>query len=124
MSVRTRTVGPVAVLEDADDAVAADLLRHLEASLAQLLGHSGGGFLFLVRKLGVRVQVLIEGVEVVKVRRYLFINRFHAGLERRVGPARLVRARCKNEAGETAEQQHAGTKSPKKRDATVHVSSS
>ena len=61
--MRTSTVGPVAVLEDADDAVAADLFGHLEAKGFQLLGQAGRRLLLLERQLGVGVQVLVKGVE-------------------------------------------------------------
>ncbi len=56
---------PVAVLEDADDAVAADVLRHLEADLLQLAGQAGGGSRLVERQLGVGVQVLVQRLQPV-----------------------------------------------------------
>ncbi|MDP9913041.1 hypothetical protein J2W27_005173 [Variovorax boronicumulans] len=54
---------PGAVAVQRHDAGAADLLGHLEADGAHLGGEQGGGARFLESKLGVGVQVLVEGVE-------------------------------------------------------------
>src|SRR5262249_30408100 len=55
--------GARAVLEDGDDAVAADLGGDLEAERLEFLGHAGGGQLLLEGQLGVGVEVLVELVE-------------------------------------------------------------
>ena len=54
----------LAVLEDADDAVAADLLGHLEAEVFQLLGQAGRRFLLLVGQLRVGVELLVECLQI------------------------------------------------------------
>ena len=51
---------PVAILQHADDAMAADLLGHREAELPQLLGHFRRGFLLLVRQLRRLMERLVK----------------------------------------------------------------
>ena len=48
------------VLQHAHDAVSANAGRHRRTDSPQLVGHPGGGLLFLQRQLGVLVQVLIQ----------------------------------------------------------------
>ena len=63
MSVRTSTVGPAPLLQDADDAVAPHVLGYLEAERAQARGHLRGGLHLLEGELGLAVQIQVEGVE-------------------------------------------------------------
>ena len=58
---------PVAAAEHANDAVAADLLRHLDADRAQLLRHARRGLHLAKRQLRVLVQVPVEPLEVLAV---------------------------------------------------------
>ena len=57
--------GAGSVLQNADDAGAADLLGDLEAEFLQFLGKAGGGLHFQERELGVRVQVLVKSDEIL-----------------------------------------------------------
>ena len=52
--------GPGAVLDDADDAVAADFGGHLETEGIQLLGQSCSRLFLFVGKFGMRMQLFVE----------------------------------------------------------------
>ena len=64
MSARTRTVGPVAVLHDRDDAGPPDARRDLVAERAQAVRELRRGLLLVVRELGVLVEIDVELLEV------------------------------------------------------------
>lgn len=54
---------PLAVLEHADDAVAANFFRHFKAQGAQLRREAGRRLHFLKRQLGLTVELLVNGVK-------------------------------------------------------------
>ncbi len=73
------------------------------------------------------MQVFVERIEPVELGCYAFVNRFDLGLQGGVALGRLVRVEarsCKNEAESDSQQGHRRPKMTKKRDTTVHESSS
>jgi hypothetical protein len=96
-----RRAGPV--LEDADEAVAADLLGDLEAEGLHLLGEPAGGAFLLVRKFWLGMELLVQGVQGGQVGIDLFLDRLGGGFQGGTGERRRQGFRLVRPGGEGAE---------------------